>query len=173
MNRSSSKIRHIQKSNLILESRYLFEGNLTLTQILQGKQLLSFNRKDEENVGKNGVYFSHGMENNFKPDYSNIDMTFGVDGRKDENVRIGIYCENPEYIKIARKITESLNGIEDVQPIVIDDNGDETDKREFGYEVTKIISLENLNLAFENITKVVGVPNAISDEMVDNPYWVK
>ena len=53
MNRSSSKIRHIQKSNLILESRYLFEGNLTLTQILQGKQLLLFNRKDEENAGKN------------------------------------------------------------------------------------------------------------------------
>ena len=169
MNRSSSKIRHIQKSNLILESRYLFEGNLTLPQILQGKQLLSFDRKDEENV----VYFSHKVKNDFKPINSNIDVIFGADGRKNENVRIDIYCQNPEYIKIARKITESLNGIEDVQPIVIDDRGDDPDKHSFGYEVAKTISLENLNLAFENITKVVGAPNAISNEMVDNPYWVK
>ena len=173
MNRSSSKIRHIQKSNFILESRYLFEGNLTLTQILQGKQLFSFNRKDEENVGKNNVYFSHGMKNNFKPDYSNIDITFSANGRKDENVRIDIYCENPEYIKTARKITESLNGIEDALPIVIDDNGDETIKNLFGYEVTKIISLENLNLAFEKIAQIVGTSNAVSDEMVDNPEWSK
>jgi hypothetical protein len=169
MNRSSSKIRHIQKSNLILESRYLFEGNLTLPQILQGKQLLSFTRKDEENA----IYFSNMVKNDFKPDYLNIDIIFSVNGRKNENVRIDIACENPEYIKTARKITESLNGIEDVLPIVIDDNGDETDKREFGYEVTKIISLENLNSAFEKIAQIVGTSNAVSDEMTDNPYWVK
>jgi len=169
MNRSSSKIRHIQKSNLILESRYLFEGNLTLPQILQGKQLSLFNRKDEENV----VYFSHKMENNFKPNNSNIDVIFGADGRKNENVRIDIYCANPRYIETARKITESLNGIEDVQPIVIDDNGNDPDKNSFGYEASKVISLQNLNSAFEKITQIMGASNAVSDEMVNNPGWVK
>jgi hypothetical protein len=38
MNKSYSKIRHIQQSNLIMESRYLFEGTMTLQQILQGRQ---------------------------------------------------------------------------------------------------------------------------------------
>ena len=117
MNRSSSKIRHSQKSNLILESRYLFEGNLTPPQILQGKQLTLFKRTDDNNL----VEFSHTLENKFKKGdwYKNIYIAFEVSGRKNDNVQITIICENPSYIDIARKITESLNVFKDLTPILV------------------------------------------------------
>ena len=172
MNKSYSKIRHIQQSNLIMESRYLFEGTMTLQQILQGKQLILFKRTDDTNV----VEFSHMMENKFKKGdwYKNIYIAFGVTGRKNENVQITIICENPSYIDIARKINDSLNVFKDLTPILVYDDGDEKTKNGFGYEVLKTISLENLSSAFEAIRRVVEPIGSIDgDFFVNNPDWVK
>lgn len=172
MNRSSSKIRHIQKSNLILESRYLFESNLTLPQVLQGKQLTLFKRTDDGNV----IYFSHMMQNKFKPgdNYKNIYISFEITGRKNENVAITIICENPSYIDMARKITESLSGFKDMESIMVADDGDEKTKNGFGYEVRKTIPLENLNSAFEGIKKIVEPIGSIDGETyINSPEWSK
>jgi len=172
MNKSYSKIRHIQQSNLIMESRYLFEGTMTLQQILQGKQLILFKRTDDTN----SVEFSHMLENKFKKGdwYKNIYIAFGVTGRKNENVQITIICENPSYIDIARKINDSLNVFKDLTPILVYDDGDEKTKNGFGYEVLKTISLENLSSAFEAIRRVVEPIGSIDgDFFVNNPDWVK
>jgi hypothetical protein len=172
MNKSYSKIRHIQQSNLIMESRYLFEGTMTLQQILQGRQLTLFKRTDDTN----SVEFSHMLENKFQKGdwYKNIYISFGVSGRKNENVQILIICENPAYIDMARKITESLNGFKDVVPIFVLDDGDETDKHSFQYEVMKTISLENLSAAFDGIKRVVEPIGSIDGNLfVNNPDWVK
>ena len=155
-----------------MESRYLFEGNLTPPQILQGKQLTLFKRTDDNNL----VEFSHTLENKFKKGdwYKNIYIAFEVSGRKNDNVQITIICENPSYIDIARKITESLNVFKDLTPILVYDDGDEKTKNGFGYEVRKTIPLENLNSAFEGIKKIVEPIGSIDGETYINSLdWTK
>lgn len=172
MNRSSSKIRHIQKSNLILESRYLNEGDLTLQQTLQGKQMNLFKREDDVN----GVSFSHTMKNEFNPNqyYKNIYISFYQTGKKNKNVGIEIICENPAYVEMCKQILESLNKYEDMEPILVDDNSDGKTKNTFGYEIRKVISLENLNDAFNSIKYIVSPITQIDgDDFVSNPEWVK
>ena len=172
MNRSGSKIRHIQKSNLILESRYLNEDKITLQQILQGQKLESFQRNDESNQ----IVFSHTIKNQFKPDefYKNIFISFYPTGKNNKYIGITVMCENPAYVEMCKQILQSLNKIEDIEPISVFDESDGKTKNTFGYEFRKVISLENLGEAFNNIKYIVNpIAQIDGDDFVNNLEWVK
>ncbi len=155
-----------------MESRYLNEGDLTLQQILQGKQINSFKRED----GVNEVQFFHTMKNEFNPNeyYKNIYIAFYQTGRKNKNVGINIICENPAYVEMCKQMLESLNKYEDMEPIMVADDSDGKTKNTFGYEIRKVISLENLESAFISIAAIARPVDEIAgDVFVNNPEWVK
>lgn len=172
MNRTLNKIKNIRQANLMLESRYLTEGNVTIEQLLQGKALTLFKRVD--NPGE--VVFEHQLDNNFKGggNDKNITISFSMGGYKGKYVSILIYCDNPSYIEITKKIVESLKPFKDaVAPYVFDDSA-ETTTRDFAYEASKTISPEYVNQAFDGIKKITDTIATIdSDYYATNPDWVK
>jgi hypothetical protein len=172
MNRTLNKIKNVQQANLMLENRYLTEGNVTIEQLLQGKTLTLFNRVNNPNE----VVFEHTFTNQFKKDdyYKNITISFSMGGYKGKYVSILIYCDNPSYIEMTKKIVESLKPFKDAaDPYVFDDSA-ETTTRDFAYESSKTISPEYVNQAFDGIKKITDTIATIdSDYYASNPEWVK
>jgi len=172
MNRTLNKIKNVQQANLMLENRYLTEGNVTIEQLLQGKTLTLFKRVD--NPGE--VVFDHQLENKFKQgkNYKNITISFSMGGYKGKFVSIVIYCDNPSYIEMTKKIVESLKQFKDeTDPYVLDDSA-ETAAKDFSYEASKTISVEDVNKAFEEIKKNTNAIGSIdSDSYASNLEWSK
>lgn len=171
---SSSKIKNIQRVNLLLENRYLTEGNVTIEQLLQNKTLKLFKRIDTPGE----IIFEHTLENPFKKGefYKNISITFTMGGYKNKSVQIMVFCENPSFVDIVKKITEKLQQFKDAGETYLVDDSEGKTKNTFGYEFSKIISVEDADRVFESIKAITDysdIENKDEDLFIKNPEWVK